>query len=67
MDYLILITLIIIFLLRQYESILRDKIEKAKDSFVKTKLINSVENIDKICAFLVTILIIEIIIWLVKL
>jgi len=67
MDFIILTTLIIIFLLRQYESVIRIKIEKAKDSFVEKKLINNVENIDKICAFLVTVLIIEIVIWLVKL
>jgi hypothetical protein len=67
MDYLILTTLIIIFLLRQYESVIRNKIEKAKNSFLETKLINDVENIDKICTILVTVLIIEIVIWLIKL
>jgi len=66
MDYLILITLIIAFLSKQYIGVLQEKLEKSKDSFLESRLINKINTLDKLSAFLITILVIEIIIWLAK-
>ncbi len=66
MDYLILITLIMAFLLKQYVGVLQEKLEKSKDSFSESKIINKINTIDRLSAYLVSLLVIEIIIWLAK-
>lgn len=63
MDYAIIITLMILFLLKQYESTIEDKFKFCKDSYEETKVAQSIDNCKKIFSFFILIFIAEILYW----
>jgi len=64
MDYIILFTLIILFLLKQYESVLTEKIKFSKDSFEENQYVKRIEKNDKIFNFLIFLFTFELLFWL---
>lgn len=63
MDYVILITFMFLFLIKQYEGNLKDKIQNCKDSFEETKVAKSIENCNNLFGFVTMVFIAEIFYW----
>jgi hypothetical protein len=63
MDYILLLTLIFLFLLKQYENVLEDKFNNVDNSFDQSINVKKIEKIKKVFNFIVILLILEIMVW----
>lgn len=63
MDYILLLTLIFLFLLKQYENVLEDKFNNVDNSFDQSINAKKIEKIKKVFNFIVILLILEIMVW----
>ena len=63
MDYILLLTLIFLFLLKQYENVLEDKFNNVDNSFDQSINIKKIDKIKKVFNFLIILFILEIMIW----
>lgn len=63
MDYILLLTIIFLFLLKQYENVLEDKFNTAENSFDQSMNGKKIETVKKVFNILVFLFVLEIMIW----